>query len=77
MIGALFGRAWAYIAAGGAAVATLVGIYFAGRRAGSQAARLRSIKGDLDNARARSDAERLAVGAADPVAELRRDWQRK
>ena len=76
MLSLLFNRFGAYIATAGAFLVSVAGIYFAGKRSGSAAARMRAIEGDLSNAQVRNAVERDTAAVDDPVGKLRKSWSR-
>jgi hypothetical protein len=59
-----------------AALTAIATIFFAGRRAGTQAAAVRQAEEAHGQAVERSHADTDAARTDDPVARLRRDWSR-
>lgn len=69
-------KLWAAMAAVGAFLALLGGMWLNGRSAGTQAARVRALEQAAKQRDTRDEIDRAVARTDDPAAELRRDWSR-
>ena len=76
MMGLIGARLGAVLAAVAAVLAAIGAVFLAGKRSGTQAAAMRESEAAREQATERSHADVDAARAADPAAELRRDWSR-
>lgn len=69
-------RAWAILAAIGAALAVVAGAFLKGRRDATRDAALRAAEQAAKQRETRDEIDRAVARDPDPAAELRRDWRR-
>lgn len=76
MIASLWASVGSYVAAAGAFLAAILGVWWAGKRSGESAAQAAAEKADNESRRTRDAVERVVARESDPVERVRRDWAR-
>lgn len=76
MMGTIYARIGAILAAVVAAVAAIGAVFLAGKRSGTKDAALETAQQINEHAKGRADADSVANRESDPAERLRRDWSR-